>query len=181
MPGIIQYHISRQGVLLKVLPENEVGAEIAAGNIQQGDLCWKDGMAEWKPVFEVLERPSHLPGPSPLPVSPYQPPMAYGASPPAPVQAAAPRMGDDLGMRLLLPVGRSGWAIAAGYLGLFSLMILPGPLALICSIIAIRDIRKSARTSQPKFGMGRAVFGLIMGIIGTAIIVFWLMAALLKD
>ena len=54
--------------------------------------------------------------------------------PPLPPQQPAPqtqRLGDDAGMRLLLPVGRSGWAIAAGYLGLFSLAVIPAPIALV--------------------------------------------------
>jgi hypothetical protein len=80
-------------------------------------------------------------------------------------------MGQDLGMRMLLPVGRSGWAIAAGYLGLFAILGLPAPIALLVSIIAIRDIVKSKNSPQPKYGMGRAVFGLIMGLIGTLILV----------
>ena len=76
-------------------------------------------------------------------------------------------MGDDAGMRLLLPVGRSGWAIAAGYLGLFALLLIPAPLAIIVSIIAIRDIGKSSKTPNKKYGMGRAAFGLVAGILGT--------------
>ena len=75
---------------------------------------------------------------------------------------------------MLLPVGRSGWAIAAGYLGLFSLVVVPAPLALVISIIAILHIRKSKSSEHPKHGMGRAIFGLIMGIAGTAVILFLL-------
>lgn len=90
------------------------------------------------------------------------------------------RLGDDAGMRMLLPVGRSGWAIAAGYLGLFSLMVLPAPLALIAAILAIRDINKSQKTASPKYGMGRAIFGLIMGILGTAAILFFFITAALQ-
>ncbi len=75
-------------------------------------------------------------------------------------------------MRMLLPVGRSGLAIAAGYLGLFSFIIFPAPIALIISIIAIRDIRKNPRTH----GMGRAIFGLIMGILGTIVLLLMLAA-----
>jgi hypothetical protein len=71
-------------------------------------------------------------------------------------------------MRMLLPVGRSFWAIAAGYLGLFSLLIIPAPLALICGIMAVREIRRN----PDKHGMGRAVFGIMMGGIGTAFILF---------
>ncbi|BCX47558.1 hypothetical protein HAHE_14660 [Haloferula helveola] len=79
-------------------------------------------------------------------------------------------MGDDVGMRMLLPVGRSGWAIAAGYLGLISLVIVPAPLALIVSIVAVRDIQKSRRTGKPKHGMGRVIFWLIMGGLGTVVL-----------
>ena len=38
---------------------------------------------------------------------------------------------------------------------------------MIISIIAIRDIRRSKLTNKVKHGMGRAIFGLVMGIIGT--------------
>src|SRR4051794_36538416 len=89
------------------------------------------------------------------PIMENQPP----SPPPLPTQA---RLGDTFAERMLLPVGRSGWAIAAGYLGLFSLIVLPAPIALIFSIIAIRDIRKSRTAAHPKHGMGRAIFGLIM-------------------
>jgi hypothetical protein len=77
-------------------------------------------------------------------------------------------------MRMLLPVGRSGWAIAAGYLGLFSLIVLPAPAALLASIVAIWDIQRSKSWPHPKHGLGRAIFGLIMGILGTAILVLLL-------
>ncbi|MBA2226039.1 DUF4328 domain-containing protein [Thermogemmata fonticola] len=73
------------------------------------------------------------------------------------------RTPDDPAMRWILPVGRSGWAIAAGYLGLFSLWILPGPLALWAGIMAVRDLRRHPE----KRGMGRAIFGIIMGGLAT--------------
>lgn len=89
-------------------------------------------------------------------------------------------MGDSAGMRMLLPVGRSGWAIAAGYLGLFGLVVFPAPLALIISIVAIRDIRKSKGTASPKYGMGRAVFGLIVGVCGTGLLIAILLKGAFK-
>jgi hypothetical protein len=70
---------------------------------------------------------------------------------------------DDAGMRMLLPVGRSGWAIAAGYLGLISVLLLPGPLAVICAILAMVHIKKNPELH----GMGRAIFGLVVGSLGT--------------
>ena len=90
---------------------------------------------------------------------------------PLPTAGSANDIGQNAGMRMILPVGRSGWAIAAGYLGLFGLIILPAPLALIISLIAIYDIRKHRNDPSPKHGMGRAVFGLIVGLLGTVILV----------
>ena len=81
-------------------------------------------------------------------------------------------LGDDPAMRLLLPVGLSGWAIASGYLGLFSVLCLPSPLALLTGILAIREMRRNPK----KHGMGRAIFGIVMGSIGTVLLVIWLIA-----
>ena len=72
-------------------------------------------------------------------------------------------------MRMVLPVGRSGWAIAAGYLGLCALIIYPAPLALVASILAYRDLKKHPE----KHGRGRAMFGLVMGILGTVVLCFF--------
>jgi hypothetical protein len=83
-----------------------------------------------------------------------------------------PDIGEDAGMRMLLPVGRSGWAIAAGYLGLISVLCLPSPLALIAGILAIRDMRRNPKLH----GMGRAIFGIVMGGIGTLGLVFILIS-----
>jgi hypothetical protein len=67
---------------------------------------------------------------------------------------------------MLIPVGRSGLAIAAGYAGLISVLFFPAPIALLLGILAICDIRKNPH----KHGMGRAVFGLVMGIIFTILL-----------
>jgi hypothetical protein len=77
-------------------------------------------------------------------------------------------------MRLLLPIGCSGWAVAAGYAGLFSVLLLPAPLAILFGVLALRDIKRNPK----KHGKGRAVFGIIIGAIGT-LGLFWLLASLL--
>jgi hypothetical protein len=63
----------------------------------------------------------------------------------------------------LIPIGRSGWAIAAGYLGLVSIVPLIGlPFgvgAVITGILAIRSIQQHCKLT----GLGRAWFGIIMG------------------
>jgi uncharacterized RDD family membrane protein YckC len=94
------------------------------------------------------------------PLRPPEVPPPATWSPPPP----RPPAGDDPALRWVLPVGRSGWAIAAGYLGLFSLLVVPAPFALATGIIAVVRIRR-----DPKLhGMGRAVFGIVMGLLGTA-------------
>ena len=67
--------------------------------------------------------------------------------------------GDNAAMRLLLPVGRSGLAIAAGYVGLLSLVPFVGIIAILLGIFALRDIK----AHPEKHGAGRAWFGIIMG------------------
>ncbi len=74
---------------------------------------------------------------------------------------------NDPAMRLLLPVGRSGYAIAAGYFGLFSVIFFPAPFALLFGILALRDIKMHPE----KGGRGRAIFGLVIGAIFTLFLV----------
>ncbi len=93
------------------------------------------------------------------------------------VQLIAEKVADPMdsnGMRMLLPVGRSGYAIAAGYLGLFSVLGIFAPLAIIFGILAIVDIKKHPE----KHGMGRAIFGIIMGVIPFIILVVALVSDL---
>jgi hypothetical protein len=67
----------------------------------------------------------------------------------------------DAAMRMLLPVNRSGYAIAAGYLGLISILFIPAPFALLFGFLGMRDIKNN----DEKHGMGRAIFGIAMGAI----------------
>jgi len=135
--------------------EELVGAA-RAGGLGTGDLVWTDGMAQWQPAASI---PGLLPEQMPGAMPPTRP--AYSG--PAYAGPARPAAGDDPMMRMLLPVGRSGWAIAAGYLGLLSFLGIFAPVALIIGIVAVRDIKKHPE----KHGMGRAWFGIVMGALGT--------------
>jgi hypothetical protein len=70
----------------------------------------------------------------------------------------------------VLPVGRSSWAIWAGYAGLFALIVFPAPLALLLGLVAARDLTKHPE----KKGWGRTIFGLVTGVLGTAVLVYML-------
>jgi hypothetical protein len=129
------------------LSETDLQAWAKAGRLRPSDLVWRAGMPAWLPAAQVPEFASQVAG------------AAY-------VQSSS--VGDDPVMRALLPVGRSGWAIAAGYLGLFSVLLVFAPLALLTGFLAIREIRRNPK----KHGMGRAVFGIVMGVLGTAALIF---------
>jgi hypothetical protein len=72
---------------------------------------------------------------------------------------ARPR--DDGGaLNLLIPMApQSGFAIAAGYLGLFSFFVVTAPLAIIFGVLALRDLK----AHPEKRGMGRAITGIVLG------------------
>jgi hypothetical protein len=77
---------------------------------------------------------------------------------------AAARVGEPGELdRFILPVGRPASAIAAGYLGLLSLIPFVGIFAIIVSLVALRTLKRNPRL----LGRGRAWFGLIMGILTT--------------
>ena len=85
-----------------------------------------------------------------------------------PVAVARATESDDDEGRLtitpfLLPVGRSGWAIAAGYMGLFSVLPLFGLVAIATGLLAWRDLKKHPR----KRGLGRTICGLVMGALSS--------------
>ncbi len=70
-------------------------------------------------------------------------------------------------VRAIVPIGRSSVAIAAGYLGLLSIFLIPAPFAILISIWAILDLKQN----KDKHGWVRTAFGLAMGIVFTAILV----------
>ncbi|MBI5892478.1 MAG: DUF4190 domain-containing protein [Deltaproteobacteria bacterium] len=82
----------------------------------------------------------------------------------------------DMISRMLLPVGRSGYAITAGYLALFSVLIVPAPLAFIFGLLAYFDIKKNPQ----KHGLGRAWFGIIMGALGTLILLWFIFQIMMR-
>ena len=143
------FYVSRNGQQFGPYTVPQAQGGVASGHLFPQDLACPAGGSAWQPLFPLM---------------------------PLPTAGLANDLGQNAGMRMILPVGRSGWAIAAGYLGLFGLIILPAPLALIVSLIAIADIRKHRHDPSPKHGLGRAVFGLIVGILGTAALLLIIVA-----
>ena len=101
---------------------------------------------------------------------------AVGDPLPVPPKPSSSSSESDAVMKMILPVGRSGWAIAAGYFGLFSVLCLPAPLALFTGVMALLDIKKN----PDKGGKGRAIFGIVMGTIGTLSLGLWVLGLIAK-
>jgi hypothetical protein len=100
-----------------------------------------------------------------IPDLPIPPPVIPHA--PSPVQPwTTQKLATEDPLRFVVPLNPSHWAIAAGYLGLFSVLGVFAPFALICSVLAVRDIRRN----PGKTGIGRAYFGIVMGIVGLVVL-----------
>ncbi len=89
---------------------------VATGQVNPNDLFYRDGMR--------VAVPAHA-------VEPFAAYFRAAAFSTGGLAVATPKLGDDPAMRWILPVGRSGWAIAAGYLGLFSVLGVFGPFAIV--------------------------------------------------
>ncbi len=82
----------------------------------------------------------------------------------------------DETMKYLIPVNPSAWALISGYLGLFSVLLIFAPFALVTGIFGLRDIKANPNKS----GIGRAWFGIIMGTVFSFFLIFWLLPVLMN-
>ena len=133
------------GRQLGPVSQDELVVWAREGRLRSEDLVWRNGMPQWVRAGTAAELTALVPE---LAIAPEVP------------------MGDDPMLRALLPVGRSGWAIAAGYLGLFSILLVPAPFALLSGVLAIRNIRRNPKLH----GMGRAIFGIVAGALGSLLL-----------
>lgn len=156
-----QWFVTKGGKRYGPIEYAQLVQDARGGKVTPADLVWKEGMLEWQPASRVgglfeTSAPAVMPPPIP------QQPIGYAGPRTDPQRD----IGQDAGVRMLIPVGRSGWAIASGYLGLFSVLILFAPFALLTGILALRDMKKHPE----KHGAGRAWFGIIMGTIFTLVL-----------
>ncbi len=147
----MQYYYRQGEQQIGPMSLNEIISAARSGVFGPDDLVWAEGWNNWRAAHTVSGLFPNMPR----------------------VQRTAPTssIGDDPNMRMLLPVGRSLWAIAAGYLGLFSILFVFAPFALITGILAVLDIKKNPE----KHGLGRAIFGIVMGALFSIILIFALL------
>ena len=138
------WHVLVNGAPLGPVSEAELAGWFSSGRLSAGELVWTPGMPGWMPAYQTQPF-ARIFWPAPVAVA-TQPVPTYDAS-----------------LRWVVPVGRSGWAVAAGYLGLCSVLLLPAPLSLAIGIIALRELKRH----PTMLGKGRAIFGIVMGAVGT--------------
>lgn len=68
-------------------------------------------------------------------------------------------------LKYLIPMGTTPIPMIAGYLGLFSLLILPAPFALILGVVGLNQLKKKNITN----GRGRCWTGIVLGSIFTVL------------
>lgn len=85
-----------------------------------------------------------------------------------------PQPGRIGAMDLVAPVRADPWAVLAGYLGLFSVILIAAPFSLAVAILALKSLKRNPERT----GKGRAWFGLMMGVIGTPVLI-WVVLSLL--
>ena len=170
-----QWFFGRDGVHHGPVSEEVLRRMVDSGELGPDDLVWREGLAAWQPAQQVpglldmvAVAPPPLPGEGPrVSAATYAPGSPLGYARPGQYRSPAQGIGADAGMRMILPVGRSGWAIAAGYLGLLSLgCFILGPVAILCSVMAMRDMK----LHPERHGMGRVITGFVLGGIGTIVL-----------
>ncbi|MCW1921559.1 GYF domain-containing protein [Luteolibacter arcticus] len=127
--------------------EQELRALIASGGVSPETLVWRDGMKDWLPLSSVPELRGDV-------VTPYITP-GPGGYVPGYYQPVAPTSGLAIASMVCGIVG-----IVACYI--HGLLGLP---AVICGHLALSQINGS---SLPMAGRGMAIAGLVLGYIGIA-------------
>lgn len=96
------YHIARENQQLGQFGEGEVRMKLSTGEFLATDLCWTDGMTDWKPLGQVLGQSGAVPHVV-TEVNPYAPPTVEQSYRPVERYASAPlaTLGQRLGAALL--------------------------------------------------------------------------------
>jgi hypothetical protein len=144
-------------------PSPDGRGELPAWPAPQG----QPSTAAWPPP-QAQPTTTAWPPPQP-PTTAWPPPQGQPSYPPAywQQQPAA----DDRVLEWVIPVNRSGLAIAAGYVGLVTLpFLILGPVAVLLGFLALADIRRN----PSKRGKGRAWFGIVYGGFGTLLLLWFI-------
>ncbi len=77
----------------------------------------------------------------------------------------------DKTLEMIVPIDRSAWAIAAGYVALFTIpFVIVGPIALGLGLASLSNLKKN----PDQAGRGRTWFAIIYGGFGTVLLLGWI-------
>ena len=127
------------------------------GRVTPTSLVRQASSSDWAPAQTIIDfgPPAAPPPPVPMPpIAPSTAPNGMGGTTPA---------SSDAALGLLIPVQVDPIALVAGYVGLFSLLLVPAPIALGIGIWAL--VRLKGRTGIR--GAGRAWTAIVLGLLGT--------------
>lgn len=110
---------------------------VDAGRLTGTTLICAEGRSEWVPASSVA-----------------------GVLPPV---SGSGHRGNDQALAMVVPSGVDTVALVAGYVGLFSLLLVPAPVALVLGVVALR--RLSSRPGSR--GHVRAIVAIVLGGLGT--------------
>ena len=133
-----------------------------------------DEIETQNPVSPETEQTQEQTVPPVMPPNAVPPPMSEYPRGPQYVPGPPTNANDDA-MRFVIPLNPSALAVIAGYVGMFSILAIPAPFAILFGVLALRDLKRHPE----KTGSGRAWFGIIVGTFFTLIFGFFLVASLM--
>ena len=139
-----------------------VRSYLSEGRINMQALACPEGGSEWRAISSIPELAGAATG---SPAAP--PPVA-----PFPVPPRSP-VSVDPALAVVLPVGVDPVALLAGYVGLFSVLLVPAPFALALGVWSL--VRLRGRPGSR--GHVRAILGVVLGGIFTVLAVVLLVAS----
>ena len=147
---------------------DDIRNRLRSGDLSNDTLVWKEGMAQWAPLGDILELREPVPsGSVPSGANPSSAGSAAAASPTSPdtAPAANPAM-QPAAPQLVAPMPQNTMALVSMILGLVGIVAcaFTSIPAVICGHIARKQFRESP---TPQSGEGMATTGLILGYIIT--------------
>jgi uncharacterized RDD family membrane protein YckC len=151
------YHIARNNQQLGVFEEMEVRQKWGAGEFQSSDLCWTEGMAEWKPLGEAGLTPLE----AEVEMNPYAPPLVETR-----------REVEAGGMASLATLGQR---LAAAILDGLTFLVVYVPLILAFGVDAINaQAAGGAEVELPPPNMGMLGLAGVLFVVLLGINLVWL-------
>ncbi|GHC63789.1 DUF4190 domain-containing protein [Roseibacillus persicicus] len=152
---------------------DDLRSRLKSGDLSNGTLVWREGMAQWTPLGEVLELREPVPA-----ATVEAAPAGETESVPSPSQPQPATRMVQPSPQLVAPVQQNTMALVSMILGIVSVVFctggfLTGIPAIICGHIARKQFRNSP---TPQTGEGMATAGLILGYLMTILSILVIVA-----